>query len=636
MPTVQLFWPGLPSNIAPRNQRNMAVIGQKLKGTENKFFVLSLVDEECKKNTLNSIPLARNANNTDRYCILGFFRQLDKNFKGCFEQGTKVQFVYFDSPRMWQMQFYSLRPINLSTPISLLLLQYSQENNYDAVELGYGCSNYTKFQEIYQKCHTSKYDNIQLVLDEVNIIDHHFNVLAEQFPGLSLQKRHQFFWKFSRRTRDMWHMCLTLLIVLIRIICEVWFQICDFFLLDTYSATGLQINLRCRQLCYFPLQYVNIWRKKAFKRQLTLSKSRYYSYLDYIKFYNTIWLIVNDVCFGFTLSSFLLINANTISTQVSKYLEYFFVDSVKSLTLFLSRSPFGIKLNDELSNFLKELFLGIIDFFNDLYLKKIVSPTLLSKVIKLVGLASYLCGATFALSICIDYLSLISLHLKLFYRISSKLYGWQLTLMRSLFYLFCGRKKNVLRNRVDNEEFTLDVMLMGILFFVILVFLLPTVFAFYITYSVLEYFTVITEIFFESAVMLLNHFPLFVLMLRCKDSKRIPGGIKFDICREDVLIFNNGITKKCVPGVKMETIPLNLAQIFGAFRQVMKDLSDQYFSLNTLKSIFLGQDITVRRKDLYATLYSSIPAKVIGIQDLRDLMEQSFNDSDRIINKKPQ
>ncbi|KAL6946870.1 hypothetical protein ACO0QE_001722 [Hanseniaspora vineae] len=519
MSSVQLFWPALPSNIAPREQQNMAVIGRKIEGTENKFLALSVVDEKYRDSALISIPLACNTNNTDIYCILGSYRHSDKRFTSFFEAGTKLQVVYFESPRMWQMQFYSLRPINLSTPSSLLLLQFSQENNFTLVETDYACSKYKGFQEIYYSCHTLKDDNIQSVLDEINIIDHHFNAFVQSFPDLPLSKRQRFFWKFSKRTRDV-------------------------------------------------------------------------------------------------------------------YLEYFFVDGVRSLTLFLSKSPFGIKLNDELSNFLRELFLGIIEFFHEVYLKQIVSPAFLSKVIKVVGLASYLCGATFALSICIDYLSLISLHLKLFYRISSKLYGWQLSLMRSLFYLFCGKKNNVLRSRVDNEEFPLDVMLMGILFFVILVFLLPTVFAFYITYSVLEYFTAITEIFFESAVMLLNHFPLFVLMLRCKDSARVPGGIKFDICHERSLVLDDGITKNCVPSIKLQNVPLNLTQIFGSFRQVMKDLSDQYFSLGTLKSIFLGRDIAVHRTDLYATLYSSIPAKVIGIQDLQDLMKQGFSDCGNEMKKK--
>ncbi len=93
----------------------------------------------------------------------------------------------------------------------------------------------------------------------------------------------------------------------------------------------------------------------------------------------------------------------------------------------------------------------------------------------------------------------------------------------SLFHLFRGKKHNVLRNRIDSCDYDLDQLLLGTILFTLLFFLLPTVLVFYITFTSARMAIIFLKASFDTLLAFLNHFPLFALMLRVKDSRRLPG-----------------------------------------------------------------------------------------------------------------
>lgn len=122
-----------------------------------------------------------------------------------------------------------------------------------------------------------------------------------------------------------------------------------------------------------------------------------------------------------------------------------------------------------------------------------------------------------------DMLSLLTLHIYSFYIASARIYNWQLTIILSLFHLFRGRKRNVLRNRIDSCDYDLDQLLLGTILFTLLFFLLPTVFVFYATFAGARMGVICIKSGLDTLLALLNHFPLFALMLKFKDSRRLPG-----------------------------------------------------------------------------------------------------------------
>jgi phosphatidylinositol N-acetylglucosaminyltransferase subunit Q len=127
------------------------------------------------------------------------------------------------------------------------------------------------------------------------------------------------------------------------------------------------------------------------------------------------------------------------------------------------------------------------------------------------------------ISVFSDLLSVLTLHIYSFYVASAKIFNWQLTIIFSLFHLFRGKKRNVLRNRIDSCDYDLDQLLLGTILFTLLFFLLPTVVVFYLTFASARMGIISLKSVLDTLLAFLNHFPLFALMLRVKDSRRLPG-----------------------------------------------------------------------------------------------------------------
>lgn len=146
----------------------------------------------------------------------------------------------------------------------------------------------------------------------------------------------------------------------------------------------------------------------------------------------------------------------------------------------------------------------------------------LPAIVYFLGLSSF-AGATMPISLFSDLVSVFTLHIYSFYIASARIFNWQLTIIISLFHLFRGRKRNVLRNRIDSCDYELDQLLLGTILFTVLFFLLPTVFIFYLTFATARVAVIGLKCGLEIGLACLNHFPLFAAMLRFKDPKRLPG-----------------------------------------------------------------------------------------------------------------
>lgn len=131
-----------------------------------------------------------------------------------------------------------------------------------------------------------------------------------------------------------------------------------------------------------------------------------------------------------------------------------------------------------------------------------------------------------------DLVSMLTVHIYSFYIASARIFNWQLTIILSLFHLFRGKKRNVLRNRIDSCDYDLDQLLLGTILFTVLFFLLPTVVVFYLTFASARMLIISLKAALDTCLAFLNHFPLFALMLRVKDSRRLPGGIRFELREE--------------------------------------------------------------------------------------------------------
>lgn len=325
-----------------------------------------------------------------------------------------------------------------------------------------------------------------------------------------------------------------------RVIAEVvlrileWRAAPDAAALKDISATAQQIDIRLQQFCYWPIQYLTLRKRKDDWESVTNSHP------DYIRFYNSLWLVANDVIIGIALGSYIVDNADNVASEINAVLTGWTVDGLQQTISWLMGWPAGLKLNNELAVFLGDLFLWVIAHWAS---KKNPLPFTLSSywcictdgvgalaslrpflsyVVYIIGCASF-AGASMSIAMFSDLLSIFTVHIYSFYIASARIFNWQLTIIISLFHLFRGRKRNILRNRIDSCDYDLDQLLLGTILFTLLFFLLPTVLVFYITFASARMAIISLKAGLDTCLAFLNHFPLFALMLRLKDSRRLPG-----------------------------------------------------------------------------------------------------------------
>ena len=128
--------------------------------------------------------------------------------------------------------------------------------------------------------------------------------------------------------------------------------------LKDVSATAQQVEIRLQQFCYWPMQYITLRQRKRNWASVTTSHP------DYIRFYNSLWLVANDVIIGIALGSYIIENADWTAAQISSLLRSFTVEVLKRSIEWLMGNPAGLKLNRELAAFLGELFLWVIDYWS--------------------------------------------------------------------------------------------------------------------------------------------------------------------------------------------------------------------------------------------------------------------------------
>ncbi|KAG1155316.1 hypothetical protein G6F37_008650 [Rhizopus arrhizus] len=389
-------------------------------------------------------------------------------------------------------------------------------------------------------------------------------------------------------------------------------------------AAGQQIDLRLQQLFFWPRQYVML-RKQNWANT---AKAR----AHYISFYNSMWLVANDIIIGMAVGSFLMANKHIMAENFHDILHKYTVKSLESMVLWFLESPAGLKLNHELASFLSELFLWLLRLWT--LCPQAVEPYT-PQIIHAIGLSGVF-GVTMIISLSSDFLAFMTLHVYCFYMVAARIFNWQLNILYSLFNLFRGKKKNVLRDRIDSCDYDLDQLLLGTSLFTLLTFLFPTVFIYYLTFALGRVAIIFLQAIMETVLAFFNHFPLFAIMLRIKDPRRLPGGLQFNIFHQECFALKHQVpfynllfkmneekskpvlrrTKKSLrrrvsfnlqelpkkaPSLQidpskgtyfwMRNLPISMSAIFFQYMLLWKRLSAHYFSAYVFTCLLYGEPI---------------------------------------------
>ncbi|KAF8882272.1 N-acetylglucosaminyl transferase component-domain-containing protein [Infundibulicybe gibba] len=364
-------------------------------------------------------------------------------------------------------------------------------------------------------------------------------------------------------------------------------QVCNIQLssipLKDISATIQQIDVRAEQAIFFITEIISLRQRASTPMALYSTK--------YTNFFNTLWLILNDITIGVAFGASLRANHITLAHLLNRAVEDAPIKWVQWALGWLDSWPAGLKLNTELSRFYSHTFIDLIEIWAQ-FLRSGTPYT--PAVIYAIGIIS--CGGmTMTISLLMDLLSLFSFHIYLCYSLSNAVYQKMLRTTGSLWNLFRGKRYNVLRNRTDSWEYDIDQLLFGTILFTLVAFLFPTVLAYYALFALLRLSTLLLQAGMDILLAFMNHFPLFALMLRVKSPWRLPGGIYFEV-----------VTSTSRSGHNQ---PVPLSAIFFQYRHLWAQLSSHYNPLRLLKCVFAGDYLTAISR--HSIRYSKVPRNVV-------------------------
>ncbi|KAF8436433.1 N-acetylglucosaminyl transferase component-domain-containing protein, partial [Terfezia claveryi] len=555
--------------------------------------------------------------------------------------GIALQVILYERPHPRRMQYLSLEPISLALSERLSAIEQA-ETDEERAELREKQRKAVLVEKLKQHsvarpAPTLMEESLSKIVDQINCSYEWKILLQENVALLGSWTRSRRSLSVSERVvesaQSLWQIllsllvkglkllwplitkCFILLILFIRLLAESMLRVLEWRLrpelaaLKDISATAQQFDIRLQQFCYWPIQYTTLRKRRNDWESVTTSHP------DYIRFYNSLWLVANDIIIGIALGSYIIENANQVAYNIDSYLNAYTIDGLTSMINWLMGWPAGLKLNNDLAKFLGDLFLWVINYWAGCVIS--LRPYLIS-VIYGIGYSSLL-GASMPIALFSDLLSILTLHIYSFYIASARIYNWQLTIIISLFHLFRGKKRNVLRNRIDSCDYDLDQLLLGTILFTLLFFLLPTVLVFYLTFASARMIIISLKAMLETFLACLNHFPLFALMLRVKDSKRLPGGIRFELRNTADIIpqFKQPYETLGTSYIHLRSIPLSFGAMYHQYFQLGSRIRKHYVSPTVILCLATGRFVPpIHRKNLYSMQYSMLPTIRAGVKEV--------------------
>ncbi|XP_022911262.2 phosphatidylinositol N-acetylglucosaminyltransferase subunit Q [Onthophagus taurus] len=237
-----------------------------------------------------------------------------------------------------------------------------------------------------------------------------------------------------------------------------------------------------------------------------------------LKIINTLLSKLIDFFCGYVLLYIFFKYEHLIFQNLNTTIELI-IENLKTLLLFLRGSPIGLKLNHNFNTTLNSFFFYHIFLWKTFV--EFIKPHLYSIFYVLLIPAGF--GVSYQAAVIDDLIKFCTIHVYCIYNYAARLYGVQIYALISLWRLFIGRKFNPLRNRVDSYQYNHNQLFIGTLTFTILLFLLPTTLLYYVVFTTFRLFLKVLNYLLSSIRILLQHLPIYSLILWGIRSPKIAG-----------------------------------------------------------------------------------------------------------------
>ncbi len=250
---------------------------------------------------------------------------------------------------------------------------------------------------------------------------------------------------------------------------------------------SLLLQLRsCRTTTYAPQLSTNSigYIPREIKAQLKLQQVRLIS---------TLFI---DSMLGVSCGLYLLHNQIKVVSYTSKFWtivhQRFLYESIGWLETF----PVGFKLNVPLTQVMGLIIRWFTETYENKFLGYMFSWTTISVnnfeynwIVGMMGTLSLIMGFRTFLAAMYDLICLATFHIQCIAKLFQVTFGTQLSLFSSLWKLFRGKKKNILRQRSDTLEYDFMQLFLGMILFTTCLFLFTTVLVYH-TFFAMIYLTV--------------------------------------------------------------------------------------------------------------------------------------------------
>lgn len=323
------------------------------------------------------------------------------------ESMMTVQVILFDRPYPARMQYLSLSPISLTiddkSAQSGKTVSWSDGANAEEEKeraRRTALIEKLRLHTVTSHLPTEKELSLPTVLRQINCSWEIAALLHKNIGvvGTRLKRSLSVSEQFVESATDLWdYISLTvrqllviwalpiinrifiLVLAVARVGAEIVLQILDWRLKAEHaawkdvSATAQQLDIRLQQFCYWPIQYMTLRKRKDDWDSITNTHP------EYIRFYNSLWLVANDVIIGIALGSFIVGNSDYVAYRIYDLLRRWSIEALQRTIFWLMDWPAGLKLNTELAYFLGDLFLWVIDYWSGTCSSPIMSLYLLTQ-----------------------------------------------------------------------------------------------------------------------------------------------------------------------------------------------------------------------------------------------------------------
>uniref|UniRef100_A0A1B0G1I7 RING-type E3 ubiquitin transferase n=1 Tax=Glossina morsitans morsitans TaxID=37546 RepID=A0A1B0G1I7_GLOMM len=248
----------------------------------------------------------------------------------------------------------------------------------------------------------------------------------------------------------------------------------------------------------------------------------------------------------------------------------------------LRGAPIGLKLNVQLNGFLLDCFgyhVHLWATFLDLiepFVRKLFVP------IALLGAM----GLSYQLASLTDLITIMGLHAHCFSIYSAVLYKVEIKGLQVLWKVVLGKRKNLLKNRVESHNYKNRQLYLTTIFFASLLFLFPTILTYYIVFTTLRLCIFLFNLILKTLRRRLLEFPFEMLIRWCSGNFYNIEALELEYLQHIMPLVRQPQIQMPMLNITVFILHIHsssLGRVFSCESGILKELEAK--EKNTIKSI---------------------------------------------------